>query len=44
MSKAITLQSSRVEELPANLRTATVKLLHDFPVSKVSQAVTNQRN
>lgn len=44
MSEAMTLQPSRAAVLPANLTTAAVKLLHDFPVSKVSQAVTNQRD
>lgn len=47
MSEAMTLQtlmgSSAVSQT-ANLTTAVVKPLHDFPVSKVSQAVTNQRD
>lgn len=30
------------EVLPANLPASVVKLPHDFPDSKVSQAVTNQ--
>lgn len=44
MSEAMTLQPSWAAVLPANLTTAAVKLLHDFPVSKVSQAVTNQQD
>lgn len=44
MSEAVTLQPSWAAVLLVNLTTGVVKLLHDFPVSKVSQAVTNQQD
>lgn len=44
MSEIVTLQPPWVAVKRANRATAVVGLPHNFPVSKVSQTVTNQWN